>query len=242
VSESSALSIPCTVGVPILRIDDYQNGWLRPTDELRQVSVDSNDSKTYALSEGDLVINRVNSMTHLGKCLVTRKSLEGCLFESNMMRARLAQSVKPRFLELYLHSGIGRQRLTKGAKWAVNQASINQQDVKRTVFPLPSLNEQDAIVEVVEDQLSVIDHLDADLGAKLKSARALRQSILRHAFTGKLVPQDSNDEPASELLKRIASEREKCARQAAAAKLATKEAKPAKARTKTPRNPATAKS
>ena len=44
---------------------------------------------------------------------------------------------------------------------------------------------------------------------KLQNAQALRQSILRHAFTGKLVPQDPNDEPASELLKRIAAERER---------------------------------
>ncbi len=79
---------------------------------------------------------------------------------------------------------------------------------------LPSLAEQEAIVEAVEDQLSVIDHLEADLDAKLRSAKALRQSILRHAFEGRLVPQDSNDEPASELLKRIAAEREEHARQA----------------------------
>jgi hypothetical protein len=59
----------------------------------------------------------------------------------------------------------------------------------------------------VEDQLSVIDRLEADLDAKLKSAQALRQAILRRAFAGKLVPQDPNDEPAAELLRRIAAER-----------------------------------
>jgi type I restriction enzyme S subunit len=56
----------------------------------------------------------------------------------------------------------------------------------------------------------------------LKSAQALRQSILRHAFTGQLVPQDAKDEPASELLKRIAAERAARAREAAAAKGASK--------------------
>ena len=57
-----------------------------------------------------------------------------------------------------------------------------------------------------------------DLQAKQKSAQALRQSILRHAFSGQLVPQDPNDEPASELLKRIADEREERSRLAKAAK------------------------
>ena len=50
--------------------------------------------------------------------------------------------------------------------------------------PLCAVDEQGAIVEAVEDQLSIIDHLEADLDAKLQSAQGLRQSILRHAFTG----------------------------------------------------------
>lgn len=85
-------------------------------------------------------------------------------------------------------------------------------DLVPLVFPVPPLDEQAAIVEAVEDQLSVTDHLEGDLEAKLKSAQALRQSILRYAFTGQLVPQDSNDEPASELLRRIAGDRAERAR------------------------------
>jgi type I restriction enzyme, S subunit len=95
--------------------------------------------------------------------------------------------------------------------------NVSQESVLDVVVPLAPAAECLALVEAVEDQLSVIDHLEVDLEAKLKSAQVLRQSVLRHAFTGKLVPQDPKDEPASELLKRIAAEREQRARQAAAA-------------------------
>jgi type I restriction enzyme, S subunit len=86
------------------------------------------------------------------------------------------------------------------------------------LVPLPPLAEQEAIVDAVEDQFSIIDHLESDLVAKATSTQALRQTILRQAFPGKLVPQDPNDEPASELVKRISTEREQRAREAAAAK------------------------
>jgi type I restriction enzyme S subunit len=205
-------------GVEILRIDDFQNGWTRPREEFKRVEASEDAIAIYALHRRDLVINRVNSMTHLGKCCLVADGFAGVLFESNMMRLEIAEATDATFVELYMRSEAGRRRLTKDAKWAVNQASINQEDVKRTPFPLPPLREQDAIVEAVEDQLSVIDHLEAELNAKLTSAQTLRQSILRDAFSGKLVAQDPNDEPASELLKRIAAEREQRAREAAAAK------------------------
>jgi type I restriction enzyme S subunit len=113
---------------------------------------------------------------------------------------------------------------------------INGPILKRAPVPLPPTAEQEAIVDAVEDQLSVIDHLEADLDAKLTNAQALRQSILRHAFSGKLVPQDPNDEPASELLKRIAAERDLRAREAAVAKRLNGH-KPGRAETPRRKNP-----
>ena len=75
-------------------------------------------------------------------------------------------------------------------------------------MPVPPLAEQHRIVAEVERRLSVIEQTEAAVEANLARADRLRQSILKQAFSGQLVPQDPNDEPASVLLERIRAERE----------------------------------
>ena len=95
-----------------------------------------------------------------------------------------------------------------------NQPALNKSRVQEIAFPLPPLAEQRRIIAEVERRLSVVQQAEGAVEASLKRAERLRQSILKQAFSGKLVPQDPNDEPASALLERIRVERE--AAQAAA--------------------------
>jgi len=175
-------------GVPILRIDDFQDGWSRSVDDLQKVDAADKDVNKYALETGDLVINRVNSMSHLGKCLVVDERNLPSLFESNMMRLHLTSLGEPRFVEYYLRSASGRRTLLQNAKHAVNQASINQGDVKETPVPLPPLAEQKQIVAEVERLLSVADDAAQTTEREHTRAKRLRQSILKQAFSGQLVP------------------------------------------------------
>ena len=169
-------------GTPIVRIDDYQTDWMRPVAELRRVRATDSQVSMWALEPGDVLVNRVNSMSHLGKCAVVPNALAGALFESNMMRFRLVPEVLPRYVELYLASSLGKRRLTANAKWAVNQASINQKDVLATEIPLPSLVRQASIVEEVDRRLSIVREVEAEVDANLKRAQALRQAVLARAF------------------------------------------------------------
>lgn len=194
-------------GAPILRIDDYQIGWSRQSNALSRVDTDAATSQTYALKAGDLVINRVNSMTHLGKCICIQDSMEGVLFESNLMRLSLSRRVSAKFFELYLGSLAGRARLIKDAKWAVNQASINQQDVRRTAVPLPPYQEQITAVEILGLQYDVIDAQLATVVRTQKQSVLQRKNLLKAAFSGELVSQDLSDEPASVLLARVRAAR-----------------------------------
>ena len=194
-------------GTPILRIDDYQIGWHRPRAALNLVDADEPTVAAYSLKTGDMVINRVNSMTHLGKSLNIDDRLHGVLFESNMMRLSLSDCIDVGYVSHYLGSNIGRSRLIRDAKWAVNQASINQQDVKRTPIPIPPQAEQSVIAEILQRQLEAIDAQSAAIDLGLKQSAAQRKNILKAAFSGQLVPQDPGDEPAAVLLERIRAER-----------------------------------
>ena len=69
--------------------------------------------------------------------------------------------------------------------------------------------EQHAIVAEIESRLSVCDKIEESIEQSLKQSEALRQSILKKAFEGKLVPQDPSNEPASTLLERIRTARQK---------------------------------
>jgi type I restriction enzyme S subunit len=95
-------------------------------------------------------------------------------------------------------------RNTKG----ITYTGINIETLKRVPIPLPPVLEQGEIVAEVERRLSIIQEVEAEVEANLKRTSRLRQSILKRAFEGKLVPQDPSDEPASDLLKRIRQERE----------------------------------
>lgn len=84
---------------------------------------------------------------------------------------------------------------------------LNRNDAYRMPIPLPPLPEQHAIVEKIERRFSVIDEMDKVVDHSLSQAERLRQSILKQAFEGRLVPQDRTDEPASVLLERIKAEK-----------------------------------
>jgi len=69
-----------------------------------------------------------------------------------------------------------------------------------------SIEEQEQVVQVRE-RLSIIDYLEITIDSELQKSEILRQSILKKAFSGKLVAQDPDDEPASALLARIQAEK-----------------------------------
>ena len=176
-------------GIRILRIDGFYDGFVNSEYEYKRLSLSREEIEKYSLNQFDLVINRVNSMPYLGKCALIRHIDETTVFESNIMRVRLnLDVVSPEYVTYFLASDDGRRELTKNAKQAVNQASINQTDVGDALVPLPedrALQEQ--TVAIIEQNLSVCDSIESSINISLQQAKALRQSILKQAFEGILL-------------------------------------------------------
>jgi type I restriction enzyme S subunit len=172
------------------------------------------------LVEGDLLVTRAGPRARVGITCLIKRTRPRLMLCDKVYRLRCKKdSLTPAFVEIVLNAPNVVAELDK-LKTGISDSGLNltQDRFSELLVPFPTPGEQAAIVEAVEDQLSVIEHLEADLETKLKSARTLRESILRHAFEGKLVSQDSSDEPAAELLKRITAHREDRARHGRAAK------------------------
>ena len=111
----------------------------------------------------------------------------------------------PKFVFYYLFSSKGQKQILSDFRGAT-VGGISRNFPLKVDIPLPPLTEQEQIVSELERHLSVADTIEATIGAELTRAERLRQSILKDAFSGKLVPQDPNDEPAEMLLARIQAE------------------------------------
>lgn len=91
----------------------------------------------------------------------------------------------------------------------VQHPRVDFKTLSEFIISVPPLSEQSKIVEEIENHLSIADEIEKIAEQSLKQSERLRQSILKTAFEGKLVPQDPTDEPAEKLLERIKAEKAK---------------------------------
>ena len=170
-------------GVRILRIDGFYDGAVSDLLGLKRVQVSRREIDTYGLSESDIVVNRVNSRSHLGKCALVPALDEPVIFESNMMRLRLdAERMLPRFATEFLQTRYVKNQILNACKDAVNQSSINQSDVKGFQVLVPPLDLQHRFAGIVES----VDRQKPRMRAHLAELDALFASLQSRAFSGTL--------------------------------------------------------
>lgn len=193
--------------VPYLRVANVQRGHL-DLSEMKTIEATEADIAELRLERGDVLFNEGGDRDKLGRGWVWQGELPECIHQNHVFRFRPdARRVDAKFLSYYGNSHGQRYFLEQG-KQTTNLASINLTKLGALPVPVPPLSDQKTIVTAIDAAVSSAERAIADIDTQLLRATRLRQSILKHAFEGKLVPQDPNDEPASVLLDRIRAERE----------------------------------
>lgn len=145
-----------------------------------------------SLVAGDILITRAGPRNRVGVTALVRKSYPNLMICDKVYRLRLpVASVKPEFFEYAMNTGEFVQKIEE-LKSGINDSGLNltQDRFGLLMIPVPSPAEQTQIIQEIESRLSVIDQLEKTIEQSLQKSEALRQSILKKAFAGELVPQD----------------------------------------------------
>ena len=204
---SSAKTSPRAEGVPVLRMGNIQQGALDLA-SLKYLPRDHREFPKLLLADGDLLFNRTNSAELVGKTTVYRGRPDPCSFASYLIRVRTVRARLSTVVANALNSSWGRAWIASVVSQQVGQANVNGTKLRAFPFPLPPETEQDEITRLSGDAGESVTRLTGATTDLLRKTTVLRQSILKRAFEGRLVPQDPADEPASVLLERIRAEQD----------------------------------
>ena len=186
----------CSNGVPVLRSNNIKNERIVLKDLVR---VNSKILDKQFLNEGDLLICARNGSRNLvGKCAIIEHLSEPSSFGAFMAVCRSSYN---RWLYYLLQTDYFDRYLDDSNSTTINQ--VTQKMLLAFRIPFPPCTEQLKIETEIEKWFSIIDEIEAnkqDLQEYIKQAKS---KVLDLAIHGKLVPQDPNDEPSIELLKRI---------------------------------------
>jgi len=192
--------------VAYLRVANVQRGFL-DLSEIKMIPATERDIADLTLQPGDLLFNEGGDRDKLGRGWVWRGEVKECIHQNHVFRMRpFVPEVLP---ELVSHHGntFGKEWFQRAGKQTTNLASINMTMLRSFPVPVAPPEEQLAIREALSVCLSALDEQEAAVDVSLLQSEAQRKNILKAAFSGQLVPQDPNDEPASVLLERIRAER-----------------------------------
>jgi len=173
-------------GITVLRMGNLFEGNLL-LDKLKYLPKLHDEFPKLLLEPDDLLFNRTNSPELVGKTAVYKGKPYPCSFASYLIKTRFINGVDANFICYFINSNYGRQWIKSVVSQQVGQANVNGTKLQALSVPLPPHKEQGIIVSEVENKLSIIDGIEKEVDRNLIRADRLRQSVLKKAFSGKLI-------------------------------------------------------
>ena len=158
----------------------------------------------------------------LGKVAIVSSTSPSWNINQAITLFRPSERILSKWIYIVLCEGTPIRSVLKSTKGSVGQVNISLSQCRAFSIPVPSIEEQSEIIRRVEKLFAFADRLEERLSQAQAAVQKLTPALLAKAFRGELVPQDPNDEPASELLKRLQESRTESAKPSRARKPRTR--------------------
>lgn len=175
-----------TLFLPYLRVANVQNGYLDLT-EIKEIELKVDEKEKYLLKKGDVLYTEGGDRDKLGRGTVWNEEIPNCVHQYHVFRARVDRSIAiPEYVAYWSMGSYARTYFFRKGKQTVNLASINKTVLSNLELPIPDIRTQEAVLTEIESRLSVCDSIEQTVDTALRQAEAMRQSILKQAFEGRL--------------------------------------------------------
>ena len=174
------------------------------TSDVMEMHFDEDDFERYRLRPGDVLLNEGQSPEWLGRPAIYKGDPPEVAFTNSLIRFIPGEEVTAEWALLVFRRHMHAGRFMKESRITTNIAHLALGRFRTVEFPIPPKEVQNELVSSTREALDAVDRQVSQIQRSRAKSQMMRQSVLSAAFSGQLVPQDTNDEPAADLLDRIA--------------------------------------
>ena len=173
-------------GIPVTRIETLSNDKFNRERMGYADILDASPYSSYILNDGDILMSHINSMKFLGRAVqYSKKENETIIHGMNLLRLVPTKDVLSSFLVYQFYTAFFRNQIVSISHQSVNQASFNTTNLKNLKLKVPSLSEQQSIVDYLDSAFAKIDAMKANAEKSLNEAKALFQASLKEMLEPK---------------------------------------------------------
>ncbi len=176
------------IKMPYLRVANVYYNRL-DLSEIKEIGVQESEIKDKLLKKDDLLFVEGNgSKEQIGRVAVWNGSIENCLHQNHIIKSRPLGTMLSKFALYYFISDFGREQILRVASSTSGLYTLSTEKVRNLNVPACPTSDQHRIVQEIESRLLQAEAAEASIAEALQKTEALRQSILKKAFSGELVP------------------------------------------------------